>query len=314
MSRPILITGGNGNLGRLVAARFAANGTRVVRLDLPGSNAATSSDRERIVFADVTDTAQLDAIIAEIKPAAICHLASLLSSSSEADLARAWEINAGASFTLMQAAVAHEVRQVFFASTIASYGPQTAEPMPEDAAQWPENFYGVTKVAVERMGNYFATRHELDFRCLRFPMVLSPFAPAGAATAYPSLAFNAAARGENFTFPVAPDVGMSSLFLEDVVASIVAIMNADRTRLTRPAYNLHGFYVSAGAVANALTKRYPGFTPTFTSDAAVTALIKGWPDVQDDSAARTDWGWEPAFDFAASIARMHEIVSAPAID
>lgn len=314
MDAPFLITGGNGNLGRLVAARFAAAGKSVVRLDLPGSNAETTSTLETVVYADVTNAAQLDAIIAETRPGAICHLASLLSGSSEADLARAWEINAGASFSLLQAAIAHNVGQVFFPSTIASYGPQTVDPLPEDAAQWPENFYGVTKVAVERMGHYFAARHGLDFRCLRFPMVLSPFAPAGAATAYPSLAFAAAAKRENFRFPVARDVGMSTLFLEDVITSIVAIMDADRARLTRPAYNLDGFYVSAGDVADEVVRRYPDFVPTFMPDPAVTALINGWPNVQDDTAARNDWGWAPAFDFNRAANRMHELVSASATD
>ena len=49
----------------------------------------------------------------------------------------------------------------------------TKDPLPEDFPQWPENMYGVTKLAVERFGIYLNQNYGFDFRCLRFPMVLS---------------------------------------------------------------------------------------------------------------------------------------------
>lgn len=310
--RKLLITGGNGNLGRLVARAFAARGIDVVRFDLPGTNTETTSARETLVSGDVRDADALAQLFETHKPDAVCHLASLLSGSSEADLSAAWEINATSSFRLMQLAVEHDVDRFFFASTFATYGCDVVDPLPEDAAQWPENIYGVTKVAVERLGAYFRGKNGLDFRCLRFPLVISPFAPRSAVTAYPSHAFRAAARGESFVFPVSPHVGVSTLFLDDVVSSIVAALSADPSHIKRPAYNLHAYFVSAQEVAETLKARFPGFSYTFVPDPAVERLLTGWPDVMVDATARADWGWAPAFDFPRSVDRMIELLDAEA--
>ncbi|TNF64052.1 MAG: NAD-dependent epimerase/dehydratase family protein [Rhodobacteraceae bacterium] len=298
MAETILVTGGNGNLGRLVAGLLERDGARVVSFDLPGT--PRDAARHATVEGDIRDTDLLRRTIETHRPDAVLHLASLLSGSSEADPALAWEVNATASFNLMQAACDLVPGPFVFASTITTYGPGLPDPLPLDAPQWPQNLYGATKVAVERAGVYLKHKRGLDFRCLRFPQVLSPFAPPGAVTAYPSHAFRAAAEGRGFTFPVSPDTGMSNLYLDDVVASLAAILRADRARLRHPAYNMHGFFVSAGQIARTLSDLVPGFRADFAPDPAIDALIRAWPDRMDSSAARADWDWAPAFDFPAT--------------
>lgn len=305
-----LITGGNGNLGRLVAEKLLALGQSVVKYDLPGTEPTFQHVNETVVGGDIRDTETLRSIVAEHRPDTIYHLASLLSGSSETDLAAAWEINATASFNLLNLAHEQGVRTFFFASTAASYGPVDARPMPEDYPQWPENMYGATKVAVERMGVYFKRKHGLDFRCLRFPLVVSPFAPEGAVSAFPSHALKAAFNGQSFRFPVAQGTGISTLFLEDVIDSIVTFNAAEVAQLSRHVYNLHAYYLSAGMVAAAAKLRFPGFTYSFEPVPAVDHLISSWPDVVEDSAARRDWGWQPKFDFEQSVDRICELLRA----
>ena len=226
----------------------------------------------------------------------------------EADPLRAWEVNATASVALMHLACDRVPGPFVFASTFATYGPGLPDPLPLDAPQWPQNVYGATKVAVERMGVYFAQKRGLDFRCLRFPQVLSPFAPPGAVTAYPGHAFRAAVEGHAFAFPVAPDTGASNLYLDDVIASFAALLRADRARLRQPAYNLHGYTVTAGEIAATLAELVPGFTATFAPDPVTDALIRGWPDRMDSTAAQDDWDWAPAFDFPrAAQAMLHRL-------
>lgn len=102
------------------------------------------------------------------------------------------------------------------------------------------------------MGEYLKQKQGLDFRCLRFPFVLSPYAPAAALTAFASNAFKAAANGEAFTFPIGPQTAMSALFLDDVTRSIVEIAQADRARLVQPAYNVHGYTMCAADIVEKL--------------------------------------------------------------
>lgn len=302
-----LLTGGNGNLGRLVAARLRARGIRVVRFDLPGTK-DIDPEGDAVVLGDIRDADLVKGMLAEHKPDAVYHLASLLSGSSEADIELAWAVNATASFDLLRAAVATDVQRFFFASTVASYGAGLDDPLPQDAEQWPANFYGATKIAVERLGVYFKQAHGLDFRCLRFPLVISPFAPPGAVTAYPSHAIRAAAEGRSFVFPVSPHVGMSTLFLDDVIRSIEEYSLADAAGLTRNAYNLHAYFVSAEDVAATIRERVAGFNFAFEPDPAVEALLDGWPNVMDDAVAARDWGWKPAFDFKASADKLFQML------
>jgi len=308
----VLITGGNGNLGRLVADKLLARGQRVVKFDIPGTEPTSIQANETVVSGDVRDVTALKNIVAEHRPDTIYHLASLLSGSSEADLSAAWEINATASFNLLNLAQESGVGKFFFASTAASYGPVDTDPMPVDYPQWPENMYGATKVAVERMGVYFKCKHGLDFRCLRFPLVVSPFAPEGAVSAFPSQAFKAAFNGQSFRFPVAEGTGISTLFLEDVIDSIVDYTAAEASQLSRHVYNLHAYYLSAGMVAAEAAKRFPGFDYRFEPIDAIEHLISSWPDIVDDADARRDWGWQPAFDFDQSATRICELMRASA--
>lgn len=303
------ITGGNGNLGRLVAERLLSRGVKVIKFDIPGTEPETLRDNETVITGDIRDTDALKRILLESKPDTIYHLASLLSGSSEADRQAAWEINATASFQLIQLAVEHGVERFFFAGTTASYGGKLDDPLPENFEQWPENFYGATKVAVERIGVFYKNMHDLDFRILRFPLVLSPYAPPTAVTAFPSHAFRAAMNGQSFTFPIQADNGMSTLFLEDVISSIVDYVDAPRERLTRHAYNLHAYHLTTQMVIDEIKSRYPDFTYDFQINETVESLIRNWPDVVLDDHAKADWGWTPEFDMAKSAARMFELMS-----
>ena len=301
MFKTALVTGGNGNLGRLVAQNLEQTGTRVVSFDLSGSEGAHSDPRHAVVLGDIRDHTLLEQTIRTHKPDVVIHLASMLSGSSEANPSLAWEVNASSSIRFMHMCLDHKTGPFFFASTAATYGPDLTSPVGLDTPQWPENIYGATKIAVERMGVYLKLKQSFDFRCLRFPMVLSPFAPAGAMTAYPSHAIAAAAKGESFVFPVSKNTGMSTLYLNDVTRSIVEICAAKRSSLREHIYNLHSYMFTAQDLVAAIQHRYPDFTCSFTEDSPTEDLIRRWPDIFDDSAARQDWGWEPQYDFEATV-------------
>ena len=166
----------------------------------------------------------------------------------------------------------------------------------EDQPQWPENIYGVTKIFNERLGAYYTMTHGMDFRCLRPPLVLSPYAPPAALTAYASHAYVAAAKGDPFVFPVSPDIGMSTIYIEDLVEGFVQLAYADRGQLTRHAYNLHAFCPSAQEIADSITKLKPDFQYSFEPDDVVESLLKTAAKVFQDASARQDWGWNPISD------------------
>jgi len=151
MFKTAFVTGGNGNLGRLVALHLEGAGTKVVSFDLPGSEGAHSDPRHEVVLGDMRNHELLEQSIKTHKPDVVIHLASMLSGSSEANPGLAWEVNASSSIRFMRMCLEHQTGPFFFASTAATYGPDLSSPVGLDTPQWPENIYGATKVAVERM-------------------------------------------------------------------------------------------------------------------------------------------------------------------
>ena len=49
-----------------------------------------------------------------------------------------------------------------------------------------------------------------------------------------------------------------------------------------------------------IRKHLPHFTINYDIDPVRQSIAESWPDRVDDSAARREWGWEPAFDVAAT--------------
>ncbi len=292
-----LVTGAAGNLARQLMAELDSSGKETLGIDLAPAPEGRQDNWRRI---DVTDSSNMARLLAAFQPECILHMASLLSMSSAADPRRAWQVNASAAVALMELAVEHGVRRFFFPSTSATYGGVLPDPLPEDHPQWPDNIYGATKVAVERVGTYFSLSRGLDFRSVRLPVVASPFAPPAAVSAYASHVFAAAARGDPFTFPVAPEVAVSVIYVRDVTEGILRLVEAPEEPLSRRVYNLHGFTASAADLAQAATQRVPGFRYRFEPDDLATRILAVQPSVYTDASARRDWGWQPQFDLAAT--------------
>ena len=203
MPKTYLITGGAGNLACQLSFDLIRQGDRVVLFDIAEQPAARVAEGCQYVRGDLTQREDLRSVLKQHKPDSVLHLASLLSGSSEQDRQWAWRVNLDGTFGLFETALQTDVEQVFFTSSLATYGGRLPDPLPEDFPQWPRGLYGATKVACERLGVYYHEQHGIDFRCLRLPIVTSQFAPPGAASSYASQAFVQAVRVARHGRPVA---------------------------------------------------------------------------------------------------------------
>jgi threonine 3-dehydrogenase len=92
--------------------------------------------------------------------------------------------------------------------------------------EWSVLVTGVTKVAAERLGVYYHQAHGLDFRCIRLPIVVSRYAPSGAASAYVSRASIEAVREGRYEFQVRPDSRPSLIYVKDILRAFIALLEA----------------------------------------------------------------------------------------
>ncbi|MEY4634875.1 MAG: hypothetical protein RJA55_673, partial [Acidobacteriota bacterium] len=67
--------------------------------------------------------------------------------------------------------------------------------------------------------------------------------------------------------------------------------------LTRTAYNLAAFNPSAEEVRQEVVRAFPGAEITWKNDTKRQGIVDSWPEDVDDTAARRDWGFAPAYDF-----------------
>lgn len=104
--------------------------------------------------------------------------------------------------------------RIFIPSTIGAFGPDSPRnPTPNVTVQRPRTIYGVSKVHAELLGEYYNHRFGLDFRCLRFPGVISSDPPGGGTT------------GESVGIHYAFNEGSFSLFFSQFF--ITAVLNYD---------------------------------------------------------------------------------------
>lgn len=293
-----MITGGAGNLACQLSWRLTGHFDELVLVDLARQPVAPTAPTATYEQGDLLDEPRMTELLRRHRPRAIVHLASLLSGSCEQDRRRGWQINCDGMFGLIELALAERVETLLFPSSLAAYGGTLADPLPEDAPQWPDGIYGVTKLACERLGVYYHRRHGLDFRCLRLPIVVSRFAPAGAASAFASRAFVESVASGGFTFRVRRETRASLIYVEDALDALIGLLVARADRLARRVYNIQAISPSAGEIATAIAERLPEARLTFDPDPAVADLIESWPRRLVDDSARHDWDWLPRFDLA----------------
>jgi UDP-glucose 4-epimerase len=166
----VLVTGGAGYIGSVVADQLLARGYDVVVLDdLSTGHRAAVADGAEFIEANIGDRAAVEALFARGPVDAIVHLAAFaLVSESVTDPEKYRANNVTAARVLLDAAIAAGIRRFVFSSSCAVYGHPARTPIDEDVPQAPVNPYGETKRDFERVLGEYAKRHKLASVSLRY--------------------------------------------------------------------------------------------------------------------------------------------------
>ncbi|XP_050333281.1 L-threonine 3-dehydrogenase, mitochondrial [Bactrocera neohumeralis] len=297
-SRPpkVLITGGLGQLGmecaKLLRSQYGAESVVLSDIIKPSKEVIESGP---YIFADILDFKGLQKIVVDNRIDWLIHFSALLSAIGEQNVPLAVRVNIEGVHNVIELAKQYNLR-IFVPSTIGAFGPDSPRnPTPNVTIQRPRTMYGVSKVHAELMGEYYYHKFGLDFRCLRFPGVISSDPPGGGTTDYAVAIFHEALRSGKYTCYLRPDTRLPMMYIEDCLRALLEFMRAPSENLKRRVYNVTAMSFTPEELVEELSSYVPNLHVTYKPDSRQD-IADSWPQVFDDSEARRDWGWQHKYD------------------
>lgn len=125
------------------------------------------------LYADVCNYQSMAKIVVENKIDWLIHNSSILSANGELNPQLAIDVNIKGIQNALELARNHQLR-ILAPSSIAVFGPTTPKDnTPDTTIMRPSTVYGLSKVHLELLGEYYCNRYGVDFRSLRYPGVIS---------------------------------------------------------------------------------------------------------------------------------------------
>jgi nucleoside-diphosphate-sugar epimerase len=315
-----LITGISGEVGHgLIKALVASGKYEVTAADIKNPDETIAGSLKNFFACDISDATSVEKIFEKENFDVIFHLAAILSTGGEKFPEKAIDVNIKGTINLLEAATESAIKnkkpvKFIFPSSIAAYGiptlaeKQKSRKVSEAEFSDPITIYGVSKLNCEKIGRYFSENYMLlsnldrknliDFRCVRFPGLLSPDTlPSGGTSDYGPEMIHAAAQNQNYECFVRPDTVIPFMAMADAANVLIKLAASPKQNLKSYVYNVAGFSVSAEEIAQEVKKFFPKFNISYKVNSERQKIVDSWPSDVDDTKAQKDWGWKGVFDF-----------------
>ena len=164
----ILVTGGAGYIGSHVVLALCEGGYEVVVLDdLSSGNREAVDDRAEFIQGSTLNN---DNVVTALNGVdAVIHLAAFKAAGeSMIDPGKYSQNNISGTISLLNAMITYEVDKFIFSSTAAVYGYPKYLPLDENHPLEPINYYGFTKLEIERILKWYGELKGLKYATLRY--------------------------------------------------------------------------------------------------------------------------------------------------
>ena len=166
----ILVLGGAGYIGSHTVKRLIEHGEDVVVADSLLTGHIEAVDKKaRFYKGDIRDGEFLDMLFTKEKiDGAIHFAASSQVGESMIKPLKYYDNNLYGTMKLLEKMVEHNIKNIVFSSTAATYGEPKNIPILESDPTIPTNTYGETKLSMEKMMNWVGKAHDLHYVALRY--------------------------------------------------------------------------------------------------------------------------------------------------
>ena len=306
-STKVLVIGAGGQIGiELCEALNKLYGSEnVIASDIKPINALSNNPFEQL---DVLNSVKLNEIIQKYRVTDVYLLAALLSATAEKNPSYAWKLNMEGLFNVLELAKEKRIQKVFWPSSIAVFGPTTPKVnTPQYTVMDPNTVYGISKLAGERWCEWYAQKHQVDVRSIRYPGLIGwKSQPGGGTTDYAVHIFYDALRKGHYTCFLREDTMLPMMHIEDAVRATIELMHAPSEKITiRSSYNLAAMSFTPQQLAEKIQNYLPNFKIDYQIDFRQN-IADSWPQSIDDSYARRDWGWKEFYDLDKLVQNMLE--------
>jgi D-erythronate 2-dehydrogenase len=309
----ILITGGAGFIGSLLARTLLERGTldgraiqQLVLADQRAPEANLTADR-RVLASVGSLLGQCDEL-ARARYDGIFHLASAVSAECEADFDLGLRSNLESTRALLLALrAAGNTPRLVFASSAAVFGgdpPFLGVPslVEDHTLPTPQTSYGTQKLMSEQLIMDFTRKGFLDGRAVRLLTVsVRPGRPNGAASGFLSGVVREPLAGVPIACPVALDTEVALASPERSIRALIRVYEASREELGgRSALNLPALSVRVGDMLDALEHvagKAVRSLVRLEPDARIEGIVSTWPArFRAERASRLGLSPDPSFE------------------
>ena len=301
----VLITGAAGQIGTelTIALRERMGNENVIGMG-HRTKAPVELEEGPFIYGNINDLESYEKIVDEYKIDTVYHLAAILSATGEKNPQLCYDVNLNGLYNILEVARKRNQR-LFCPSSIAVFGVEKEtrekygdERLPsQKVVLKPTTMYGVTKVAGELLCDYYYRKYSLDVRGIRYPGLISwKTEPGGGTTDYAVAIYYEAIKNKKYECFVRANTRLPMMYMSDAIKGTLDLMDAPLENLNHHSdYNLTAMSFTAAELAESIASKIDGFECTYTPDER-QEIADSWPDSIDDSAARDDWNWEPAYD------------------
>ncbi len=305
----VLVTGGTGFVGAYTAADLVDHGHEVVAFDVSTDPRILErldvAEAVTIRRGDVTDPMAVARAVRETGATRVIHLAALLTNGARENPRAAMDVNVGGTNNVFEAArlLDDRVDRVAWASSAAVYAPPAnySGQVEEDDLVYPDTLYGATKAYNEHQARVYAEDYDCSLVGLRPTVAYGPYRETGGSAFLVDL-IEKPALGESFSVQYG-DQAIDWQHVKDVAQAFRLAAFTPESDLSQDVYNVAGDLATIREAAEAVQKVVP--------DAEIEVSDEGdlpWTQDLDDSAARSDLGYEPTFDLQAGIQQYVDVL------